>query len=89
VLHTLFTLRYAQLFYAGHDGGIDFNEDYMPDYADFANLAFTIGVTFQIPGKDLATKVVRQTALRHALMSYLFGAIIVGLVIDLMGSLLN
>jgi hypothetical protein len=71
-LHTIFTLRYARLFYAGHDDGIDFNEESMPDYADFAYLAFTIGMTFQVSDTDLTTKVIRRTALRHALMSYLF-----------------
>ena len=30
VVHTVFTLRYAGLYYSGPDGGIDFNEDDKP-----------------------------------------------------------
>lgn len=47
-VHTVFTLRYARLFYAG-GGGIDFNEDRAPTYGDFAYVAFTIGMTYQSP----------------------------------------
>jgi uncharacterized membrane protein len=32
---------------------------------------------------------VRRTALRHALISYLFGAVIIGLVINVVASLLH
>jgi len=35
VVHTVFTLRYAHLYYAGSDGGVDFNQDDPPRYADF------------------------------------------------------
>ncbi len=45
-VHTVFTTRYARLYYSGSDGGIDFNQDDPPQYSDFAYLAFTIGMTF-------------------------------------------
>ena len=67
---------YARLYYAGPDGGIDFDGD-AAHYSDFAYLAFTIGMTFQVSDTDLTSKAVRRTALRHALISYLFGAVIV------------
>ena len=71
VVHTIFTLRYASLYYGGPDGGVDFNQDDPPRYADFAYLAFTIGMTFQVSDTDLKTTEIRATALRHALLSYL------------------
>ena len=40
-VHTMYTTRYARLYYTGEDGGIDFNEDEPPTYVDFAYLAFT------------------------------------------------
>ena len=46
-VHTVFTLRYASLYYSNHAGGIDFNQDEPPAYVDFAYLAFTIGMTYQ------------------------------------------
>lgn len=88
-VHTMFALRYARIYYTGPDGGIDFNEKSPPQYADFAYLAFTIGMTFQVSDTDLKTKPMRWTALRHALISYLFGAVIVGLIINVVASLLS
>ena len=88
-VHTMFTLRYARIYYTSANGTVDFNEKTAPQYADFAYLAFTIGMTFQVSDTDLKTKPMRWTALRHALVSYLFGAVIIGLVINVVASLLK
>ena len=87
--HTIFTLRYAHLYYTGADGGIDFNESGPPTYTDFAYLAFTIGMTFQVSDNALRSTVIRRTALRHALLSYLFGTGILAATINLVVSLSN
>jgi uncharacterized membrane protein len=90
-VHTVFTLRYAQLFYRGsaNGTGIDFNDDDPPDYRDFAYLAMTIGMTFQVSDTDLGSKAIRRTALRHALISWLFGAVLIGLTINILASILS
>ena len=88
-VHTIFTLQYARLYYSGPDGGVNFHEPTPPDYPDFAYLAFTIGMTFQVSDTDLTSKAVRRTALRHALISYLFGVVIIGLVINVVASLIH
>jgi uncharacterized membrane protein len=87
-VHTVFTLNYARLYYAGEPGGIEFNEPERPDYRDFAYLSFTIGMTFQVSDTNLTKKTIRRTALRHALISYLFGAVILALAINIVASLL-
>jgi uncharacterized membrane protein len=87
VVHTVFMLRYARLYYAEEGGGIDFNEAEPPTYTDFAYLAFTIGMTFQVSDTPLRSKVIRRTALRHALLSYLFGTGILATTINLVASL--
>jgi uncharacterized membrane protein len=87
-VHTIFTLRYARTFYQWPEGGIDFNEDDPPAYLDFAYLAFTIGMTFQVSDTNLTTKPVRRIALTHGLLSFLFGAVIVALSINVVASLL-
>jgi uncharacterized membrane protein len=87
LVHIVFAARYARLYYTGPDGGIDFNEAEPPSYADFAYLAFTIGMTYQVSDTDLQTKPIRRTALRHALLSYLFGAIIIAVTINLLAGL--
>lgn len=89
VVHTVFALRYARLYYSPPTGGVDFKEPEEPGYLDFAYLAFTIGMTFQVSDTDLTAKPVRRTALRHALISYLFGAVVLGLAINVVGSLLG
>ena len=86
-VHTLFTLRYARLFYRDPVGGIDFHADDLPDYRDLAYVALTIGMTFQVSDTDLTARAIRRTAIKHALLSYLFGAVIIGIMINIVGSL--
>jgi uncharacterized membrane protein len=86
LVHTLFTLRYARLYHFAN-GGVDFNQDSPPRYLDFAYLAFTIGMTFQVSDTNLKTTTIRAAALRHALLSYLFGAVILATTINFIVSL--
>ena len=87
LVHTLFTLKYARLYYGEPAGGIDFNEDEPPQYSDFAYLAFTIGMTFQVSDTNLQTKTMRRTALRHALISFPLGTVIIATSINLVAGL--
>jgi uncharacterized membrane protein len=101
VVHTIFTLKYARLYYggrgsekgsaenSGEEGGIDFEHKVRPPYSDFAYLAFTIGMTFQVSDTDLQSAEFRRIALRHALLSYLFGAVILSATINLVAGLAN
>jgi uncharacterized membrane protein len=86
LVHTVFTTKYARRYYLGDDGGIDFNSDEPPVWTDFAYLAFTIGMTFQVSDTDIQTSALRRLALRHMLISYLFGAVIVAVTINLIAS---
>lgn len=85
LVHTVFTTRYADVHYSQGGHGVDFNggDDYNPDYIDFAYLAFTIGMTYQVSDTDLQTREVRRTALQHALLSYLLGAVVLAMTINL------
>jgi uncharacterized membrane protein len=87
LVHTLFTTRYAREYFFEEDGGIDFNMDRPPVWSDFAYLAFTIGMTFQVSDTDLQTSTLRRIALRHMLIAYLFGAVIVAVTINLLAGL--
>ena len=87
MVHTIFTLRYAHLYYKGPDGGISFNDSGPPAYADFAYLAFTIGMTFQVSDTAITSREIRHAALRHSLLSYVFGTGIVATAINLVASL--
>ncbi len=87
IVHTTYMLNYARQYYGKPEGGINFNENQPPRYADFAYLAFTIGMTFQVSDTDLQVKQLRATALKHALLSYLFGTVIIATTINTLASL--
>jgi uncharacterized membrane protein len=87
LVHTVFTLRYARLYYSGRAGGIDFNEADPPQYSDFAYLSFTVGMTFQISDTNIESKQIRRMALRHAWLSYPLGVVIISASINLVAGL--
>jgi uncharacterized membrane protein len=86
IVHVVYTLRYADVYYSD-GGGIDFNQPDHPEYRDFAYLAFTIGMTYQVSDTDLQSKTIRHMALRHALLSYVFGTAIIAVVINIVAGL--
>jgi uncharacterized membrane protein len=86
-VHTTFTQKYARLYYGGTPGGIDFNGTGPPDYADFAYLAFTIGMTFQVSDTAIQSKQIRRTVLRHAWLSFPLLAVIIAASINLVSGL--
>jgi uncharacterized membrane protein len=87
LIHTLYTLRYAMLYYGDEVGGVDFNQEQDPDYGDFAYLSFTLGMTYQVSDTALGSRAFRLSALRQGLLSYLFGAVILATVINLVAGL--
>jgi uncharacterized membrane protein len=87
MVHTVFTTKYARLYYSGRPGGIDFHDTEPPDYRDFAYLAFTIGMTFQVSDTDIQSKQIRRTALRHAWLSFPLETVIIASAINLVAGL--
>jgi uncharacterized membrane protein len=87
VVHITFTLRYALLYYTGPKNGIEFNEPDDPQYSDFAYMAFTLGMTYQVSDTNIRTKAIRSTALRQALISYAFGVVIIAILINVIANL--
>ena len=75
-VHTLYLVRYGDLYYGDPVGGIDFN-------------ALTIGMTFQVSDTSLTSKAMRRVAIRHALLSFLFVAVILALSINTVATLLQ
>ncbi len=89
IVHFVFMLRYARLYYSNPGGGVNFNQDDPPQYTDFAYLAFTLGMTFQVSDTNIEEQTIRKSALHHALLSYLFGAVILAMVVNVGASLLK
>ncbi len=86
LVHTLYMLRYARMYYRS-DGGVDFNQDEPPQYSDFAYLAFTLGMTFQVSDTNITSSYIRRAILRHTLLSYLFGTVIIAATVNLVAGL--
>ena len=84
-VHTTFMLRYAQLYYLGDDpNAIVFHQDgYRPCFLDFAYMAFTVGMTYQVSDTDLASRSMRGSVLAQGMVSFMLGAIVLASTINL------
>lgn len=90
-MNTVYTLRYTHLYYHGRPVAVDFggSGETMPAYRDFAYLAFTVGMTYQVSDTNIRDPQVRRTILAHAGLSYVFGVVIVAGAINLIASLVS
>jgi uncharacterized membrane protein len=89
-VNTIFLLRYADLYYGAPPGGVDFagvDRADQPDYRDFAYLAFTIGMCYQVSDTTLRDRRIRRTVITHALMSYVFGVVIIATGVNIVAGL--
>jgi uncharacterized membrane protein len=95
LVHTVFTLRYAHMYYNQHAtdntktaGGLQFPDEQEPDYLDFVYFSFVIGMTFQVSDVEISSRPIRRLALLHALISFAFNTAIVALSINIISGLL-
>ncbi len=94
LVHTLFTMRYAHLFYTADEGqttpvgGLEFPGDKEPDYLDFVYFSFVVGMTFQVSDVEISSRHIRRLALIHGLVSFIFNTAIVALSINVVASMM-
>ncbi|AKU16558.1 DUF1345 domain-containing protein [Luteipulveratus mongoliensis] len=89
MLHLMYTARYAHLYYGDPEGGIDFNNDDQPSYRDFFYFSFNLGMTYQVSDTNVSTTPIRAVVLRHSLLSYVFGTVILAATINLVAGILT
>ena len=92
VVNTIYTLRYADLHFRSREAGIAFGDpegQEQPTYRDFAYVAFTIGMCYQVSDTTVRNRRIRSTVLAHAFLSYLFGVVIVAGSVNLIAGLLS
>jgi uncharacterized membrane protein len=92
MLHTIFTLHYAHMYYSKIKGnptvsGLDFPEEKKPDYIDFAYFSFVIGMTFQVSDVTINSRIIRRTVLAHSLLAFALNTFVVALTINLIAGL--
>lgn len=91
--HTVFTLRYAHLFYSDKGekekfaSGLDFPSEPEPDYLDFVYFSFVIGMTFQVSDVEISSRKIRRLAWVHGILSFVFNTVIVALSINIISGL--
>ncbi|MFC9897244.1 DUF1345 domain-containing protein [Nocardia sp. NPDC127579] len=83
LLHTMYTARYARIYYQTPQGGIDFNSDTPPRYADFFYFSFNLGMTYQVSDTGVSDTGLRAEVLKHCLFSYIYGTVIIACSINL------
>ena len=89
VIHTIFMLRYARLYYTAPDPqkpGMEFDGD-PPTYLDFAYVAFMIGMCYSVPDNGLSSRRLRIPVLSQGMVSYVFGTFIIAMTLNLVGGL--
>jgi uncharacterized membrane protein len=92
LVNTVYTLHYAHMHYDSTAAGITFGDSAgleRPSYRDFAYVAFTIGMCYQVSDTTLRDPRIRRTVLSHALLSYLFGVVIVGGAVNFIAGLVR
>ncbi|WP_149537753.1 DUF1345 domain-containing protein [Siccirubricoccus phaeus] len=85
-VHLVFTVRYAHEYWQV-SGGLEFPGGEAPSFSDFLYFAFTIGMTFQTSDVQICSQLMRQLALAHALVSFLFNMVILATAINLAAGL--
>lgn len=84
LIQTDYMLRLAHVYYTEPVGGIQFNQDEDPMYTDFAYVSFGVGLAYQIADTNLTRNDVRRVVIAQSLLGYLFGAVILASVVNLM-----
>lgn len=87
-LHLMYAGRYAYLYYIRESGhGIDFNQSEAPAYRDFFYFSYNLGMTYQVSDTAVCDSTIRATTLRHCLLSYVFGAVVLASTVNLVAGI--
>ncbi|MFN0052075.1 MAG: DUF1345 domain-containing protein [Planctomycetales bacterium] len=97
LLHTVFAMHYARLYYeelpAPHQDrfrqGLEFPDGALPDFWDFLYYAFTISVCYQTSDVTTKSRTMRRLTLAHAMISFLNVTVILGLVIEIVSTMVS
>ena len=91
LVHTMFALHYAHVFYGDLDpgseykmrGGLAFPGHQPPDYWDFLYFAFVVGMTCQVSDVQVTARAMRRLTLAHGVLSFFFNTGILALAVNL------
>ena len=96
LVHTVFSIRYAHLYYSNHRdnpdahaGGLEFPKEEKPDFIDFAYYSFTLGMTFQVSDVSITSRKLRRLTLLHSVFSFAFNAAIIAFTVNVISGLIQ
>ena len=99
LIHTLFTIRYAHLYYTlpagaskdnhNYAGGLIFPGEGLPDFLDFAYFSFVIGMTFQTADVSISGRTIRRFSLLHGFLSFVYNTSIIALSINIISGVVG
>lgn len=99
LVHTVFTLRYAHMYYRSQAAGshpktkqlrgLEFPDEPEPDYLDFTYFSFVLGMTFQVSDVTISSRQIRRLALVHGLLSFAFNTLLVALTVNVVSGLIQ
>lgn len=89
--NVILAFHYARLYYtAGERGdqkGLDFPGDCTPDFSDFINFAFVIGMTCQTADINITRTQMRRVATFHGLFAFAFNLGILALTVNVLAGM--
>lgn len=97
ILHALFGIHYARLYYDRDANGaippwgqgLEFPENAQPDFWDFMYFSFTLAVCYQVSDVTIRSRHVRRVTLAHVLLSFLNVTMIIGIVVEIVSTLVS
>jgi len=95
LLHTVFAIHYACMYYDEIEGkadecykrGLEFPGGKLVDYWDFMYYSITIAMCYQTSDVSVTSREMRRVTLIHAIVSFVFVATIIGLVVNVVSNL--
>jgi uncharacterized membrane protein len=86
----IYAFHYARLYYSAKDGsdhqGLDFPGGCVPDFADFVNFAFVIGMTCQTADIEITDSDLRRVSTFQGLFAFAFNLGILALTVNVLAS---
>jgi uncharacterized membrane protein len=92
LVHTMFTLHYADIYYSVADGEpppLSFPHTPEPLFWDFLYFSFTIGVACQTADVGTAQTGIRRTVTVHSIIAFVFNLFVLGFAINVSAGLLG
>lgn len=92
LVHTMFTLRYADMYYSVPQGALPplrFPETPEPLFWDFLYFSFTIGVACQTSDVSTTQTQIRNTVTIHSIIAFVFNVSVLGFAINVSAGLLG